>query len=155
ALASELSKSIVYAADQGARAINLSFGGDDDNDIVLDAISYALEHGATVVCGAGNGQDERPQFPGYYARSGDGVSVAGVGPSGLLSRFSTHGPQIDVVAPGDSIMSTYLTYENAYQSPLRDFQYSGGTSFAAPHVTGLAGLAATLQPSLTDNEFQQ
>ena len=71
-------------------------------------------------------------------------------------RFSTHGPQIDVVAPGENIMSTYLTYENAYgQNAFRDYTYSSGTSFAAPQVTGLAGLAASLQPWLNDNEFQE
>ncbi len=154
ALASELARSIELATDAGARAINLSFGGDDDNFVVLDAISYAATQGTVVICGAGNSTDTRPQYPGYYARYGDGVSVAAITSVGALAAFSTHGPQIDVVAPGDNIESTYLTYQNAYQSPLRDWAYSGGTSFAAPFVTGLAGLATTLQPSLRDNEFQ-
>ena len=155
ALASELGSGIVFAAVRGARAINLSFGGDEDNDTVRDAIAYAASHGAVVVCGAGNGQDDRPQYPGYYARYGLGVSVAALKSDGTLARFSSRGPQIDVAAPGEDIMSTYLTYENAYQSPLRDYAASSGTSFAAPFVTGLAGLAYTLQPSLQFNEFQE
>lgn len=156
ALATEIGRSIVIATNLGARAINLSFAGDDDFDAESDAITYAQTRGAVVVCGAGNGTDERPQYPGYHARYGNGVSVASINSSGALSGFSTHGPQIDVVAPGENIMSTYLTYENAYgQNAFRDYTYSSGTSFAAPQVTGLAGLAASLQPSLNDNEFQE
>jgi len=154
-LASELGSGIVFAAVRGARAINLSFGGDEDNDTVREAIAYAATRGAVVVCGAGNGQDERPQYPGYYARYGLGVSVAAIKSDGTLALFSSRGPQIDVAAPGEKIMSTYLTYQNAYGSLLRDFVAGSGTSFAAPFVTGLAGLAYTLQPSMQHNEFQE
>lgn len=155
ALASELARGITFAAVAGARAINLSFGGDEDNDTVRDAMSFAQRRGAVVVCGAGNGQDETPQYPGYYARYGDGISVAAIKSNGTLAQFSSRGPQIDVAAPGEDIMSTFLTYPNAYDSPLRNFAASSGTSFAAPFVTGLAGLAYTLQPGMTDNEFQE
>ncbi len=155
ALGTELARGILFASDAGARAVNLSFGGDEDSRVVRAAIEIAAERGTVVVCGAGNGQTERPQYPGYYARYGLGVSVAALRSDGTLARFSTRGPQIDVAAPGENIYSTYLTYENAYQNPRRNFEYTSGTSFAAPHVTGLAGLAYTLQPSLTDNEFQE
>jgi hypothetical protein len=155
ALASELSKGITFAVTVGARAINLSFGGDEDNDTVRDAISYAQRRGAIVICGAGNGQDERPQYPGYYARYGTGVSVAAIKSDGTLARFSSRGPQIDVAAPGENIMSTFLTYANAYDSPLRNYAASSGTSFAAPFVTGLAGLGFSVQPDMIDNEFQE
>jgi hypothetical protein len=155
ALSSELAEGIVYAVTRGARAINLSFGGDEDDDTIRSAISFAARRGCVVVCGAGNGQDDRPQYPGYYARYGGGVSVAALDSDGLLARFSSRGPQVDVAAPGAGIQSTYLTYANAFDSPTRNYAYSSGTSFAAPFVTGLAGLVATLQPSVTDNEFQQ
>ena len=155
ALSSELAEGIFYAVTRGARAINLSFGGDEDDDTIRAAISYAARRGCVVVCGAGNGQDARPQYPGYYARYGAGISVAALDSRGLLARFSSRGPQIDVAAPGVEIQSTYLTYANAFDSPTRNYARSSGTSFAAPFVTGLAGLVTTLQPSLTDNEFQQ
>lgn len=155
ALASELVRGILYATNGGARAINLSFGGDEASRTLREAIEFAAVHGTVVVCGAGNGQDDRPQYPGYYARYGIGISVAGLRSDGTLARFSSRGPQIDVAAPGENIYSTYLTYENAYQNPRRNFEYTSGTSFAAPHVTGLVGLAMTLQPGLIDNEFQE
>jgi subtilisin family serine protease len=154
ALGSELARGIAYAVVAGARAINLSFGGDEDNSDVRDAMSFAQRRGCVVICGAGNGQDERPQYPGYYARYGNGVSVAAIKSDGTLARFSSRGPQIDVAAPGEDIMSTFLTYPNAYDSPLRNYAASSGTSFAAPFVTGLAGLAFTVQPDMIDNEFQ-
>jgi len=155
ALSTELAEGIIFAVTRGARAINLSFGGDDDDDTMLDAVSYAARRGCVVVCGAGNGQDARPQYPGYYARYGAGMSIAALRSDGTLARFSSRGPQVDVAAPGEDIMSTYLTYANAFDSPLRNFAASSGTSFAAPFVTGLAGLAMGLQPSMTDNEFQE
>ena len=52
--------------------------------------------------------DARPQYPGYYARYGNGVSVAAIKSDGTLARFSSRGPQIDVAAPGEDIMSTFL-----------------------------------------------
>ena len=155
ALSSELAEGIVYAVSRGARVINLSFGGDDDDDTMFDAISFAARRGCVVVCGAGNGQDARPQYPGYYARYGVGLSIAALKSDGTLARFSSRGPQVDVAAPGEDILSTYLTYGNAFDSPLRNYAASSGTSFAAPFVAGIAGLAMGLQPSMTDNEFQE
>jgi len=159
ALGSELAKGIAYAVVAGARAINLSFGGDEDNSDVRDAMSFAQRRGCVVICGAGNGggtglDPARPQYPGYYARYGNGVSVAAIKSDGTLANFSSRGPQIDVAAPGEDIMSTFLTYANAYDSPLRNYAASSGTSFAAPFVTGLAGLAFTVRPDMIDNEFQ-
>jgi hypothetical protein len=159
ALGSELARGIAYAVVAGARAINLSFGGDEDNSDVRDAMSFAQRRGCVVICGAGNGggsglDDARPQYPGYYARYGTGVSVAAIRSDGALARFSSRGPQIDVAAPGEEIHSTFPTYPNAYDSPLRNYATSSGTSFAAPFVTGLAGLAFTVQPDMIDNEFQ-
>jgi hypothetical protein len=154
ALSSELARGILYAVDRGARAINLSFAGDDEDPLVLAAMSYAARRGAVVVCGAGNGQDARLQYPGAYARYGVGVSVAAIRPNGQLARFSTRGSQIDVAAPGEDIWSIYLRYKNAFGATARNYQFTSGTSFSAPFVTGLAGLALSLQPSLMDNEYQ-
>ncbi len=154
ALSSERALGILYAVDRGARAINLSFASDDEDPLVLAAMSFAARRGAVVICGAGNGQDARLQYPGAYARYGVGVSVAATRSNGQLARFSTRGSQIDVAAPGEDIWSTYLTYPNAFGATARNYQFTSGTSFSAPLVTGLAGLALALQPSLTDNEFQ-
>jgi hypothetical protein len=80
--------------------------------------------------------------------------VAATRPNGALARFSTRGSQIDVAAPGEDIWSVYLTYANAFGATARNYQFTSGTSFSAPFVTGLAGLALSLQPGLTDNEYQ-
>jgi hypothetical protein len=154
ALSSELARGILYAVDRGARAINLSFADDEEDPLVLAAMSFAQRRGAVVICGAGNSTDSRLQYPGAYARYGVGVSVAAIRPNGQLARFSTRGSQIDVAAPGEDIWSIYLTYQNAYGATARNYQVTSGTSFAAPHVTGILGLATALQPSLADNEFQ-
>ena len=151
----DLARSIVFAHQYGARAINVSFGGDDPTSLVRDACQWVTERGSTVVFGAGNSGDDRPQYPGWYATLGVGVSVAALDPFGELPLFSTYGDQIDVVAPGQEIYSTWLTYANAAGSPLRNFASTSGTSFSAPFVAGMAGLAYGLQPGLAGNDFQQ
>lgn len=150
-----LARAIVLAAASGARAINCSIAGPVPSELVRGALVFARDLGATVVCAAGNSADERLQYPAAYSRFGATVSVGAINSSGTLADFSTRGEQVDVVAPGQDIYSTWLTYENASGSPLRDFTYASGTSFAAPFVTGMAGLAATLQPDLRDNDFQE
>ena len=151
----DLARSIVFAHQYGARAINVSFGGDDPTSLVRDACQWVTERGSAVVFGAGNSGDDRPQYPGWYATLGVGVSVGALDPFGELALFSTYGDQLDVVAPGQEIYSTWLTYANAAGSPLRNFASTSGTSFSAPFVTGMAGLAYGLQPELTGNDFQQ
>jgi hypothetical protein len=151
----DLARSIVFAHQYGARAINVSFGGDERTGLVRDACQWVTERGSAVIFGAGNSGDARPQYPGWYATLGVGVSVGALDPFGELPIWSTYGDQVDVVAPGQEIYSTWLTYANAAGSPLRNFVATSGTSFSAPYVAGMAGLAYGLQPGLTGNDFQQ
>ena len=151
----DLARAIVFAHQYGARAINVSFGGDERTGLVRDACQWVTERGSAVIFGAGNSGAAAPQYPGWYATLGVGVSVGALDPFGERALFSTYGDQVDVVAPGQEIYSTWLTYANAYGSSLRNFAQTSGTSFSAPFVTGMAGLAYGLQPDLAGNDFQQ
>jgi subtilisin family serine protease len=154
-LGSDIARGITRAWELGARAVNVSFGGPEPSDPIRGALAWAEERGTIVICGAGNSANSVLQYPGSYARFGVTVSVGAIAEDGVLGGFSTRGEQLDVVAPGSNIMSTYLTYQNAYGVPWRNYLATGGTSFAAPFVTGMAGLAVTLEPELVANDFQE
>jgi thermitase len=129
-----ISRGIIWAADNGARVINMSLGAAMFCPATLqDAINYAWDRGAVVVAAAGNGGADgvglpRPEAPASCAHV---VAVAATDPSDRAARFSNYGPDVEVAAPGVGILST--NNRGAYE-------YRTGTSQAAPHVAGLAAL---------------
>jgi thermitase len=127
---SSVSRGIVYAADQGARVINLSLGSATSSQAILDAIRYANSKGALVTCATGN--DARASLS-YPARHDECFAVGATTSSDARASFSNYGSGIDVVAPGVGILSTVRN--NAYQQ-------MSGTSMATPMVSGLAALLA-------------
>lgn len=155
AQASDMSRAIVDAYALGARVINLSFAGNEPSDLVRSTLAFVAERGTIVVCGAGNQPGDALQYPGSYSRFGVTLSVGALAPDGSLAVFSTYGDQVDVVAPGENIFSTFLTYQNAFGSPLRDYAVNAGTSFAAPLVTGSLGLAAARGTDLVASDYQE
>ena len=124
---------IRYAANNGARVINMSFGGPNYSSTLNDACSYAYSKGCLLVAAAGNDGTSVKFYPAAY----DSVlSVGATNDSDTRATFSNYGDWVDVSAPGDNILSTY---NNAYA-------YGSGTSQSAPFVSGLAGLLYSLYP---------
>jgi serine protease len=149
-----------YAADNGAKAINMSLGGSSASNTERDAIIYAVGKGAFVALAGGNSFEEgNPvEFPAGFAPAIDGaMSVAAVGRSLRRSFFSNTGSHIEIAAPGGDDRDGGLidgliwqvTIEFSDSDPAtvivpRFDRYaeeaSEGTSMATPHVTGLAAL---------------
>jgi thermitase len=120
---------IDWAVAHGARVINMSLSGSTSSVTLCSAVSRALDAGVVVVAAAGNGSSSAASYPA--ACSGT-FGVSATTSSDVLASFSNVGyPDVDVAAPGASILST-----------LRDgtYGYYSGTSMAAPHVSGLAAL---------------
>jgi thermitase len=119
-----------YAADHGARVINLSLGGTDPSDTLREAVNYALGRGCLLSCAAGNAvgglSEYGIMYPAQYA-----MAVGATDSWDARAWFSKYGPQLSVVAPGQSI---YSTLPGGFYGSL------SGTSMAAPHVSGLAAL---------------
>ncbi len=163
---------IIWAADHGAKIINMSFGGyladlESPDVVIKDAVDYAWAKGCVLVGGSGNDDKDGVGSPFYPACYDSVLSVGATNESSqrcteadwdpdgwgqLLGQTpaSNFGPWLDVMAPGNNMLSTsnidpgdgYGYYEGALS----------GTSFATPIVTGVAALVWSLHPDWTNSQ---
>lgn len=143
-----VAKGIKWAADNGAKVINLSLGGGQSSKTLEDAVNYAWSKGAVLTCAAGNSNDSSPTYPGFYEKC---IAVAATDDNDLKADFSSYGDWVDVAAPGVDIFSTFPN-ESYYIGKEPNYDYGSGTSMAAPHVAGLAGLLWATTEYGTNNQ---
>ncbi len=126
----QVAEAIIYATDQGARVINLGFGGAGNSQILEDAVNYALGRGVIVVAAAGNTGADAPVYPAAYP----GVIAVGAVDNGLTwAVFSSFGSGTALTAPGINIYSTW---------PGGNYSQMSGTSVSSAEVSGVAALLA-------------
>lgn len=135
-----VAKGIIWAADNGAKVINLSLGNYADANFLHDAIKYAYDKDIVIIAASGNDNTDKPGYPAAYPEV---FGVAAVDAQRTKASFSNFGDYIDVAAPGVSIASTYMQNQYAALS---------GTSMASPHVTALAALIRSVNPLLKNTE---
>lgn len=142
---SDVANGIIYAADQGAKIINLSLGGEYSSSTVADAVQYAQDRGSLVIASAGNyaNQGNPVIYPAAYPAA---MAVAATDEFDNWAYFSEFRPYVEVAAPGVYI---YSTLHSANYGSL------SGTSMAAPHVAGLAALIWSVDPGLTNDQVRQ
>lgn len=139
---SNIAKGIIYAADNGARVINMSLGGSSASSTLKSAVDYAYSRNAVLVAAAGNSNGP-VLYPAAYTNV---IAVAAVDNYDKKASYSCYGPEISVSAPGNGVFSTIRT---------GDYDMGSGTSFAAPFVAGLAGLILSVEPSLSPGKVQE
>ncbi|MFQ5881018.1 MAG: S8 family serine peptidase [Candidatus Methylomirabilales bacterium] len=165
--ASYLAEAILYAANNGARVINLSVGGKKLTRTEQIAVEYAQAKGVVIVVAAGN----------------EGINVQEFGPAGLphvitvastdlhdkRAIFSNWGSGIDLAAPGMDVLSlrarrtdlmrdipgVKYTAGQAYVGQDKRYYRASGTSFSAPIVAGAASLLLSRDPELTNDQVKR
>lgn len=141
---SDVIEGIYWAADNGAKIINMSLGFSAPSapKSLQDAVDYAYGKGIVVVAAAGNDNVGTPRYP---AALNHVIAVAATDSNDKKASFSNYGNHIDVAAPGVNILST-----------LKDGQYGmmNGTSMAAPNVSGVVALIMAYNPSMTPGQVE-
>jgi serine protease len=155
--AAELAYGIYFAVDNGADIINISLGNQVGVSFVEDAVNYAWNNGAVVICSAGNDANSVLNYPAAYYRS---MSVSATGAQSYLATYSNFGPTVDICAPGgdgtdlngDGLIDYILQY--SWDPSGGDYWLFSGTSQAAAHVSGVAALVKSACPELTNAEIR-
>ncbi|MDM5271040.1 S8 family serine peptidase [Sulfurovum sp. zt1-1] len=139
---STMAKGIKWCADQGVKVANLSYEGANASTID-DAATYLREHGGLLFMSAGNSGNfyDTSFYPDWKSF----IIVGSTNKSDIKSAFSNYGPFIDLVAPGESILTTYLGGKYVYYS---------GTSFSSPMVAGVGAMIFGLNPNFTPDEVE-
>jgi serine protease len=148
---------IRWAADNGAKVINLSIGGPGTSPAHLDALNYAVQRGAFVSIAMGNDYERGnpTEYPAAYAARVDGaMSVGSIGRSLRRAHYSSTGSHNEIAAPGgddrDGGLAGLIHQTGLVAADFTPFvvprfdRYTDvanmGTSMAAPHVAGVAAL---------------
>jgi hypothetical protein len=137
-----VASAVKYAAEHGARVINLSLGSPEVSELLQTAIEDARKRGIIVVAAVGNDNDDKvPQFPSNMAEV---LAVAAIDLNGVKAGFSNFGAHVDVCAPGSKLISAYPgRHEESFAS-------WSGTSFAAPMAAAEAALIFSADPQNPD-----
>ncbi|HWZ31609.1 MAG TPA: S8 family serine peptidase [Bryobacteraceae bacterium] len=134
---SNMASAISYAADHGARIVNVSIGGTSPSSTLQTAVNYAWNKGTIVFASAGNGGINAPYYP---AGCQNVVSVGATDSTDTVAAFSNYGSFLSLTAPGVNIYTT--TSGGGYG-------YGTGTSYSSPIAAAVGALMLSKSPSLS------
>ena len=135
-------KSLQWAADNGARVVNMSFAGPPD-PVLHRMLVAAYQKGIVLIAAAGNaGPSAAPAYP---AADPDVIAVTATDHDDKLFNMANRGQYIAVAAPGVEILAL---------APDDSYQITTGTSVAAAHVSGIAALLLERSPTLKPEEIR-
>lgn len=123
---SRVIQAIEWAIQKKVNIINLSLGMSQYSKALHDVIKRAVDENILIIAAVGNGTDI--EYPAAFEET---IAVGSIDANGQLSNRSATGDKVDVVAPGEQILST---------SAFEGIMASSGTSMAVPHVTGIASI---------------
>ncbi len=133
---STIADGLAVAEARGAKIANISFEINGGDPVIADAAQQFFANGGLVFAAAGNTGLQQPDANNPYI-----VSVGSTAQDRTVSTFSSHGPYIDLVAPGENIITT---------SPGNQYARVTGTSFASPLAAAEAALIWATNPALNN-----
>ncbi len=158
-----MAEGVIYAASSGADIINGSWGSPSPSILLEEAMKFARANNVFVSLAAGNDGTSHPGYPAAYDSS---FVVAASNSDGYMTNWTTWGPYVDVVAPGEDILSLRADGTDMYgrwpglepgvhiigEDSL--YYLSDGTSMSAPVVCGAAALILAIRPDMTVFEVE-
>lgn len=144
----DIVNAIVYATDNGAHIISMSFGG-RQSMVMTDALNYAASRGVVLIAAAGNSNWSLTDAS-YPASDENVIAVSATTSQDTKASFSNWGNWIDIAAPGENILSTIPKI--GPKADASGYRQLSGTSMAAPYVSGVAGLLLSYNPLLTSKD---
>lgn len=137
-----------YCLERNIPIVSMSFGGTEYSQVFDNSCSYAEERGLHLVTSAGNqgswfGCGPSVTYPGNFSSV---IAVGAVDKNLRRASFSSTGPNLEVMAPGVNIPSTWLNGTYKEQS---------GTSMACPHIAGVLAIMLEAKPKLTNKEARE
>lgn len=148
-----IADAIAYAIKNGASVINLSLGWPKliHTKKVRFAIDQAIAKNIPVIVASGNNNKKVPVYPCSYTGV---ICVGAMDNKGLIPEFSNFGGKVDVVAPGEGIISTYPRNLESRLLRIPGYEFKKGSSQAAPFVSGVIALLKSEQPEITLDEIK-
>jgi serine protease len=143
-----IADAIRYAADHGAKVINMSLGGAFPSRVLKKAVQYAHDKGVVVVCAAGNDGRGKVGYPAAYPGA---IAVSATRSDEAITFYSNYGKDVDIAGPGGDTTDGRGNRTNPdggvlqntieIGNPAKDGYFAFmGTSMASPHVAGVAAL---------------
>lgn len=146
---------IIWAADHGAKIINLSLGSENgatSSEILKQAVTYAYDKGCLLIAASGNYDPESQANPGvsYPAADSRVLAITATDKTGKVTSYSATGSEVDLAAPGD-----YIPTDGWSRRGGSGYTYASGTSLAAPFVSGEAALIWSQHPEWSRDQVIQ
>ena len=157
-------KSIIYAADMGCDVINMSWGSPYPSKVIEDALDYAINKGVLPIAASGNSGAEDNFYPASLPQV---FTVGASNSDDQVTYFSTYGNHIEVVAPGEDILSLRADNTDMYaeggasgREPfvhiVNDHYYlADGTSMASPCAVGVAAYILSASPGISNERVKE
>ncbi len=151
---------IMYAVNEGAQVLNLSWGTPYDSPLLLEVVRIARDNGVVVCVAMGNSGDASRFYPGAYSEV---LTIGALNSTGHTTSFSTFGAPLDLLAPGEDILSLRASGSDLYVAADEPgvhivdadslYYLADGTSMACPMVVGAVARMWSVAPDKTAEDI--
>lgn len=151
---SDVIAGIEWAIEHKLDIVNLSFTAPEGSYLLNETIKKAYNDGMILIAASGNTLKQLPAdtdvlFPARYPEV---IAVGAIDQNKQKAAFSYFGKDLDFVAPG---VKVYSTYNGLVDGAVQEYAYMNGTSMAAPYVTGIAALYKQAYPKRSNREIRE